>query len=117
MAEKKAENIQIGFRVKKARESAGLTQEQLAELVDVTPQYLSGVERGAVGLSIPVLLRLCSVLLVSSDYILVGDRKDSDVTGVVTRLSKLAPEHIKNVEAILNCYMKAIAISQQINNK
>ena len=68
MTEKKAGNVQIGARVKEAREAAGLTQERLAELIDITAQYLSGVERGAVGLSVPVLQRLCSVLLVSIDY-------------------------------------------------
>ena len=36
MAEKKEENIQIGMRVKQAREAARLTQERLAELLDVT---------------------------------------------------------------------------------
>ena len=112
MADKKQENIQIGIRVKQAREAAGLTQERLAELVDVTAQYLSGVERGAVGLSVPVLVRLCSVLLVSSDFILAGDMEYSDVTGITARLSRLPSEHIKNVEEMLNCYMEGIAITQ-----
>ena len=67
-AEKKEENIQIGMRVKQAREAARLTQERLAELLDVTAQYISGVERGAVGLSIPILLELSSILLVSPKH-------------------------------------------------
>lgn len=114
MTEKKAGNVQIGARVKEAREAAGLTQERLAELIDITAQYLSGVERGAVGLSVPVLQRLCSVLLVSSDYILTGNTETSDVLGVTARLSKLSAEHIKNVENILDRYMEGIAISRQI---
>lgn len=113
MSEKKIENCNIGSRVKQARESAGLTQERLAELVDVTAQYLSGVERGAVGLSVPVLLRLCSVLLVSSDFLLTGSTEGSDVTGITARLSRLPPEHIKNVEEILNRYIEGVAISQK----
>lgn len=112
MAEKKQENVQIGLRVKQAREAAGLTQERLAELVDVTAQFLSSVERGAVGLSVPVLSRLCSVLLVSSDFILARDKETSDVTSITARLSKLSPEHIENVEEILNRYMEGIAIEQ-----
>ena len=114
MTEKKAGNVQIGARVKEAREAAGLTQERLAELIDITAKYLSGVERGAVGLSVPVLQRLCSVLLVSSDYILTGNTETSDVLGVTARLSKLPAEHIKNVENILDRYMEGIAISRQI---
>ncbi len=116
MAKKKAENIQIGFRVKQAREAAGLTQERLSELMDVTAQYLSGVERGAVGLSVPVLLRLCSILLVSSDYILTGDVEYSDVTCITARLSRLPSEHIHNVEEILNRYIEGVAITQYSKN-
>ena len=48
MAEKKEENIQIGMRVKQAREAARLTQERLAELLDVTAQYISEIGRAHV---------------------------------------------------------------------
>ena len=112
MTKKKAENVQIGFRVKQAREAAGLTQERLSELMDVTAQYLSGVERGAVGLSVPVLIRLCSILRVSCDFILLGDTEYSDATSIAARLSRLTSEHIHNVEEILNRYLEGIAIEQ-----
>lgn len=115
MAEKKTENVQIGMRVKQAREIAGLTQERLAELLDVTAQYISGVERGAVGLSVPILLQLCSVLLVSCDFILLGDADNSDISGVVARLSRLPVVHIKNVEDIINRYIEGIAIEKARN--
>lgn len=116
MAEKKEENIQIGIRVKQAREIAGLTQERLAELLDVTAQYISGVERGAVGLSVPILLQLCSVLLVSSDFILQGNVDNSDISGVAARLSRLPADHIKNVEDIINHYIEGIAIEKTRNS-
>lgn len=113
LAEKKEENIQIGMRIKQAREAAGLTQERLAELLDVTAQYISGVERGAVGLSVPILTNLCSVLLVSSDYILLGRLDASDVSGVIARLSRLPADHIQNVEDIINRYIEGIAITKR----
>lgn len=116
MSEKKQENIQIGFRVKKAREAAGLTQERLSELLDVTAQYLSGVERGTVGLSVPVLVRLCSILRVSSDFILTGGTECSDASGISARLSRLPPEHIHNIEEILNRYIEGVAITQYFKN-
>ena len=62
----------------------------------------------------PDFSRLCSVLLVSSDYILTGNTETSDVLGVTARLSRLPAEHIKNVENILDRYMEGIAISRQI---
>lgn len=113
MAEKKEENIQIGTRIKQVREAAGLTQERLAELLDVTAQYVSGVERGAVGLSVPILTNLCSILLVSSDFILFGDMDASDVSGVIARLSRLPADHVQNVEDIINRYIEGIAITKR----
>lgn len=72
MRTKKEDNIQIGEQVKLARERAKLTQEELAEFIDVTPQYISDLERGVVGISIATLKRMCSVLGVSSDRLLFG---------------------------------------------
>ena len=69
MREKKEINIQIGKQVKLAREKSRLTQEQLAEQLECTPQYLSDLERGVVGISVALLKRLCVVLGVSSDDI------------------------------------------------
>lgn len=117
MSKKKEEHIQIGKRVKVSREAAGLTQERMSELLDVTAQYISGVERGTVGLSVPILVNLCKLLSVSCDYILLGDAPSSDVTGVASRLSRLPAEHIKIVEAIIDRYMEGIAISQIKNTQ
>lgn len=114
MAGKKQENIEVGLRVKQAREAAGLTQERLAELLDVTAQFLSGVERGTVGLSVPVLRRLCAVLLVSSDFILMGSPVPSEATDISARLSRLPPEHMENITEILNRYAEGIAIARYI---
>ena len=58
MREKKEINIQIGKQVKLAREKSRLTQEQLAEQLECTPQYLSDLERGVVGISVALVKRL-----------------------------------------------------------
>ena len=36
----------LGMRLKAMRESAGLTQEKLANLIDRTPETISNIERG-----------------------------------------------------------------------
>ena len=51
MREKKEINIQIGEQIRLAREQAELTQEQFAERIEVSPQYISDLERGVVGIS------------------------------------------------------------------
>ena len=85
MRTKKEINMEVGARVKAARESREVTQERLAELVDVSPQYVSDMERGVVGLSLTTLKRVCTVLGVSSDTLLFGQVPE----GRLTRLEEL----------------------------
>ena len=73
MREKKEINVQIGERIKLARENTKLTQEQFAERIDVSPQYVSDLERGVVGASVSTLKRICVMLGISADQILFGN--------------------------------------------
>ncbi len=47
---KKQLNIQIGKRCQQARKARGYTQEQLAEQLNVSTQFISDVERGVTGI-------------------------------------------------------------------
>lgn len=108
MREKKEINIQIGEQVKKAREQASLTQEQLAEQIEVSPQYVSDLERGVVGISIPTLKKLCSVLYVTSDQILFADRPENDVTAIANKCRMLPEEQFSILSDIINKFIEAI---------
>ena len=46
MQGKKPLNIAIGRRIQQSREQAGLTQEELAERIDRSTQFISTIERG-----------------------------------------------------------------------
>ena len=52
----------FGFRVKKMREAAGLTQEALAEKAELDRTYLSDIERGMRNPGIRNVLRLVEAM-------------------------------------------------------
>ena len=58
MREKKTINVQIGNEIRKARELAGLTQEQFGEIMQLGTKNVSDIERGVVGISISTLKRI-----------------------------------------------------------
>lgn len=62
----------MGRRLAKQRTAAGLTQEQLARRLKVTPAYVSRIERGTTRLSLKMLTRVCDELGVNPGYILTG---------------------------------------------
>ena len=62
MPEKKDINIEIGGNIRVATEQAGYTQDTLSEMLVMTPNHLSAIERGPSGISLEALQRLCRLL-------------------------------------------------------
>ena len=92
--EKKRINKQIGARIKAAREAAEYTQEQFAEKVDLSIQHVSNLERGIAGPSIDAVIKMCKVLGVSCDYLLLGHSGKKDVSKVESKLDNLTPDQL-----------------------
>lgn len=101
MKEKKKINIEIGKRIKKARESRGLTQERLAEEIDTSIQYISDLERGVVGTSTPTLINICRILDASADYILFG-KDPNTIADVSEKLKEYTPRQVESMYRIMD---------------
>ena len=108
MREKKEINIQIGERVRIAREHAKLTQEILAEKIEVSPQYISDLERGVVGIALPTLKNLCLSLGVSSDQILFGEQSKDRGVILSNSCNALTDEQFSLLVEMVNCFVKAV---------
>ena len=60
----------IGQRIKIARIKKGITQEAVADLIDITPAHMSNVETGKTKVSLPTLIEIANALSVSVDTLL-----------------------------------------------
>lgn len=67
----------IGRRIRVARKACGLTQEKLAEIVDVSPTHVSHIETGDTKLSLPVLGAIADALNVRVDSLLYDEPRGS----------------------------------------
>lgn len=67
----------IGERLKKARLAKKLTQEKLAEELDVSVAFLSRAERGNVKINLTRINQICDILGVSISTILTGTGSNS----------------------------------------
>lgn len=67
----------VGERLKKARLAKHLTQEKIAEQMDVSVAFLSRIERGSSHINLKRLSELCAILDVSEGYILSGSSESS----------------------------------------
>ena len=112
MRTKKEINIQIGEQIRIAREQAKITQEQLAERIDVSPQYISDLERGVVGISIATLKRACVSLHVSSDQILFGESVNDVTTIIENQLRALSKEQCVLLSEIIDRFVQAVRLER-----
>ena len=101
--------LTMGDRIKEIRKKHRLTQEQLAEQVDVTVEYISQLERGLSTPSLQVFLKILEVLDASADYILRDMVSTGNLYGdkqISTKLERLAPSQRKTLMAIIDAYIE-----------
>ena len=89
MTDKKA----IGKRIKAERQKNGLTQEALAERIEVSAHYVYELERGLKAMSVPILIRISEVLHTSTDYLLFGEASGPQAMDRLATLTRnISPE-------------------------
>lgn len=91
---------EIGKRINVRRKELSLTQEQLAEKMEVSVQMISNLELGKKAIRPENLVKICDILNVSADYILRGSRADWEILGFLKKYDSLSPDDQKLVEAL-----------------
>lgn len=114
MKEKKALDVHVGLQIKKARETAGLTQDRFAEIIGMGTKNVSAIERGMAGISVPALKRICEALSVSSDTLLMDKPKngidDERLELLAERLKHLPPQQLELALEINNKLFEAFSL-------
>lgn len=105
MVQKKKEiNVRIGSNIQRLREEKHFTQEVLSEIIGVTPNHLSAIERGVSGVSLELLEKLCLSLRVTSDQILFGHKASEvdtpDFTAMIHETMRTQQHILKYVEEL-----------------
>lgn len=93
--------VEMGMRIALHRKLLHLSQEELAEKADVSPQLLSTAERGVKALRPENLLKISRALNVSTDYLLSGTAPDEKLNILTERFSQLPPEKVRIIEKII----------------
>lgn len=67
----------MGQRIRKYRKALGMSQEMLAEKIDISTTHMSHIETGNTKMSLPVLAAIAKALNVSADSILFEEKHES----------------------------------------
>lgn len=99
---------QIGSRILSRRKQLRMTQEELAEKAGITSQTVSSAELGKKALRPENIIRLCSALDISTDYLLLGEINENDHSILLSRISDLSPIQYRHLEDIINSFILAL---------
>ena len=94
--------IDIGCRICQRRKELHLTQEQVAEQMDVSIQMISNLELGKKAIRPENLIKICQVLDVSADYILMGQGALQELSHIVQKFRTLSTEHQRIIEMLID---------------
>lgn len=99
---------QIGSRILSRRKQLRMTQEELAEKAGITSQTVSSAELGKKALRPENIIRLCSALDISTDYLLLGEINENDHSILLSRILDLPPIQYRHLEDIINSFILAL---------
>lgn len=101
----KYDRVLVGKLLKSARIASGLTQEKAAEAAGCSLRHLVQVEGGTTGMSIDLLLSLCSVYHITPDNAfsaVIPDREtDTDEVALLSAYRRLSKEQKKTARALV----------------
>lgn len=71
--------VKLGLKIKKIRQSKGITQDTLAEIVSCNTSHISNIENFHTKVSLNVLLAIANALNTSIDYLLSDQYENSSI--------------------------------------
>ena len=85
--------VEIGQRIKLRRTELHLTQEQMAEKLDISVKHYGGVERGIAGLSVENLIETSEILGLNLDYLIKGEPQEDEIMpGIIKKIYLECPQ-------------------------
>ena len=95
---------EIGKRIRKYRKLKNLSQEELAEKIDISTTHMSHIETGSTKLSLQVLVDLSKVLEVNTDDLIFENKPKT----MINQINKLLSECNENQIQFISNIVKSV---------
>ncbi len=96
---------EIGKRMAKRRKELSLKQYQVCEMIDVNYKYISNLETGRSAPSLEVIMKLCTALQTTPDYLLIGIGSGNGGTPdelLIKKISRLSPKDRRIINGLVD---------------
>ncbi len=97
----------IGNNVRFIRKSNKLSQEKFAELLDLSPQFISDLERGVQGISLTTMVKICNTMKCSPMVILSNLIEFDNYNNEMDNFINLSEKNQEIVKTIISALLKS----------
>jgi len=100
---------EIGKNIRKYRKQQGLTQEQLAELSNLSTNYLGSIERGEKTLTLKTLIGIVDALNITADLLLCDSIQNGykiKSSMITEKLEKLSPSERNKILQMIDIMLE-----------
>lgn len=98
----------IGRRIRKYRKLKNLSQEQLAEKVEISVPHMSHIETGSTKLSLQVLVDISIALDVNTDDLIFENKPQTMINQIIKTLSDCNENQIEFITSIVKSTKDAL---------
>lgn len=105
----------LGQRIAKCRKGKSISQEKLAEMADISNNYLSNIENSHSIPSLETLLKICIALNVTPDELLLGIASTEQqylTDEILEKINACAPEEKRMINKIID-----VILSEHVKKK
>lgn len=99
----------MGERIRECRKQRHISQEQLAEAIDVSTNAISNIERGNNNATLENIQRIAKYFNVSLDYLTDGNKQTLEDEDFIQSYLKLSKEDRMKIAIVLNTFFPEVA--------
>lgn len=101
------DSIALGARISARRTQLGIKQNELAEDLKISNNYLSGIERGKENITVKLMVSICLRLSITPDYLFLGCLHPNNVPqNLADKLRLCRPEDLELVSCMIDVLLK-----------
>lgn len=90
--------FKFGQRIRKLRKARGLSQEKLAEMLDISVTHMSHIETANTKMSFSLIIKIAEILDVSLDYLVYDrERNENSFSQQIAELTSTCTDKEKRV--------------------
>lgn len=94
--------VKIGLRIGRRRRELKLKQKDLAEMINISPKYLSALETGRRHASLETIAAISEAMNTTYDYFLLGSIKKDIDRNIIDSLKLCSEEDKKVIQQLIN---------------